>query len=248
MDVVRDHDRGHAQSLLKASDQVVDRVGRDRVQPGRRLVVEDPLGRESDCAGQSDPLAHPARQVGRHQILDVLELDQSQHLDDPVPDLVLVPVGVLAQRERHVVLHVHRIEQRSGLKQHPDLLARFDQLLLAEARDLLAIDPDLACIGMMQADRVAQQHRLSGPRSAQHDHGLAALDLQVHATEHLLVAERLVQVDVANERFGRHRHSTMMNSLVRKKSDTMTEIDETTTVFVVALPTPSAPPLALRPL
>ncbi len=40
----------------------------------------------------------------------------------------------------------------------------------------------------------------------------------------------------------------MMNNFVKKKSETITEIDDITTVLVVAFPTPSAPPEALMPL
>ena len=39
-----------------------------------------------------------------------------------------------------------------------------------------------------------------------------------------------------------------MNNLVKKKSDTSTLIDVATTAEVVASPTPSAPPVAPRPL
>ena len=81
----------------------------------------------------------------------------------PLAILVLALIGVLAQRVGDVVQHVHRIEQRSGLEQHPDLLARLQQGVLVEAGDLDVVDPDLARVRGVQADRVFQQHRFSGP-------------------------------------------------------------------------------------
>ena len=105
------------------------------------------------------------------------------------------------------------------------------------------------------APRLAQVELAGGERlRAQVEGAAGAVDpqralvfahLQRHRSQDVLVAEGLDQAGESDERVLAHR---IRNSLVRKKSDTMTEIDETTTVFVVALPTPSAPPLAVRPL
>ena len=111
------------------ADQLVDDVRRDRVEPGGRLVVEDVLRVHRDRARQPDALAHAARQRGRLQRLDVREPHPLEPLAHPPAHLGLVQVArVLAQRQRHVLAHRHRVEQRRALEQHPEAPAHRVQL------------------------------------------------------------------------------------------------------------------------
>src|SRR5437867_5145867 len=51
--VVRHHHRGHSHALLKAADQLVDRVGHDRVESRGRLIVQDELVVHGDRPGEA---------------------------------------------------------------------------------------------------------------------------------------------------------------------------------------------------
>ena len=114
---------------------------------------------------------------------------------DDVLDLVLALLGVLAQRERDVVVEVHRAEQRAVLEQQPELLAHLEQLVVGHVRDRLAVHDDVALVGVQQADHVLDADRLPGPRGAD-DHRHHPLG-KAHAqpAQDLRAAERLVDVD-----------------------------------------------------
>src|SRR5260221_3959754 len=129
-DVMGHHDRGHVQTRLKAADQIIDRIGGDRIEARRRLVVENTPRVHADRTRQRHALLHPARQLRRHQLLDSFQLDQAQLGADDLPDGLLVEIGVLPQSVRDVLQDVHRVEQRSSLEQHRHLLPDRDQRLL----------------------------------------------------------------------------------------------------------------------
>jgi hypothetical protein len=63
--IVGDHDHGKAQAALQAEDQAVELTRPDRIETGGWLVEEQDLRVEGQGAGESGPLAHTARQLGR---------------------------------------------------------------------------------------------------------------------------------------------------------------------------------------
>src|SRR5712671_4046231 len=75
LDIVGHDHGGDAQSRLHAANQIVYRAGRHRVETRRRLVVQDATRVHGDRACQGHPLAHPARELRRHQLFDAFELD-----------------------------------------------------------------------------------------------------------------------------------------------------------------------------
>src|SRR3954447_4790074 len=129
LNVVRDDDRGHVQLRLQVDDHLVDLLRRDRIESGRRLVVEDHLRIEHDRSRQADALAHAAREIDRHQMLGVRQVHQLQPLAHRARDLVVAHLRMLAQRKGDVLEDGHRIEQRAALEQHPELLPDAVQLL-----------------------------------------------------------------------------------------------------------------------
>jgi hypothetical protein len=58
---------------------------------------------------------------------------------------------VLAQREADVVEQVHRAEQRAVLEQDAELLAHLEEVVVGHVRDRLAVDEDVAVVGVEQA-------------------------------------------------------------------------------------------------
>src|SRR6185503_11327609 len=112
-----------------------------------------------------------------------------------------------------------------------------------QERHLQAIDPDLARIGLDQADDVLEQDALAGTRRAEQRHRLADLHFEIHAVQHDVVDEALgdvLQLDA---------HCAVPRiSLVRIVSSISTVTDAATTACVVARPTPSAPCWVLNPM
>ena len=62
--------------LLQAANQVIDRVGADRVQPGGGFVVKNAGRSADDGARQTDPFAHPAGQLVRVVVREALQADE----------------------------------------------------------------------------------------------------------------------------------------------------------------------------
>ena len=176
---------------------------------------------------------------------------------------------MLAQRKGDVLEDVHGVEERAALKQHPELFPHAVQLFLGMIGDVFILDDDAAAVRRFQSEHVPQRDRLAAPRSAEDDQDFAAVDLEIGAAQHLLVSVRFVDVAELDEEIarmppsvrrlarlgaavgsdGRFSHQKMKRkTFVRKKSRINTVIDAVTTVAVVERPTPSAPPVVLRPL
>ena len=146
-------------------DQLVEVGDAHRVEARVGLVEEHDLRVQHQGPGQAGPLLHPARHLARELLQVVEQPDHACLLEDDLADLALGLLRVLAQRERDVVVEVHRAEQRAVLEQHAELAPDPVQVLLAHADDVLAVDPDLARVGPQQPDDVLQQHRLAGART-----------------------------------------------------------------------------------
>ena len=88
--------------------------------------------------------------VARVEILDGLrrfvfvagEADHVELLHDDLADVALGLLGVLAQRERGVVVDVHRPEQGAVLEQHAEKLADLVEFLGRALEDVRAVDQD----------------------------------------------------------------------------------------------------------
>src|SRR6266568_690817 len=61
--VMSDHYRGHLQPIAHAEDEMIDVVRHNRVQAGRRLVVENDFRLINDRPRQANALFHAARQL-----------------------------------------------------------------------------------------------------------------------------------------------------------------------------------------
>ena len=154
---------------------------------------------------------------------------------------------MLLQRERHVLADRQRVEERPLLEDVAHPPAQLHQRVLAQVRDGPTQHLDLAAVGPQQTVDVLEEDGLPFARAAEDDDGLAGRDLEADAVEDLVRSERLADPS-DRERAGRSVAHSARNSFVRKKSSTRTVIATPTTVSVVALPTPSAPPRAHSPL
>ena len=105
-----DHDAGHAELLVQVNDQLIDLGAGDRIEPGAGLVIKENFRVQRDGASQAGTLFHPAGKLRGHLVgvlaqADQLELDLHHDLDR-----LFLQVGVLAQRQRDVIGHRHRVE------------------------------------------------------------------------------------------------------------------------------------------
>ena len=111
--VMRDEQHGQAVALLHLLEQVED-LGLDRdVQRGHGLVADQHLGVESQCPGNADPLALPARELVRAPVAEPrLDADGLHQLVDaiavPLPALVAPHDKALADHVSHLAPGIER--------------------------------------------------------------------------------------------------------------------------------------------
>ena len=106
VDVVGDDQERRVDLRVEVDDELVEERRTHRVEAGVRLVEEHDLGVEHQRAGQAGPLAHAAGDLAGELVLGADQADELHLLHDDVADLGLGLLGVLAQRERDVVVEV----------------------------------------------------------------------------------------------------------------------------------------------
>ncbi len=117
-------------------------------------------------------------------------------------DFFFRDVAPLAQGEGDILAHAQGIEERTVLEQHAGLLAQGHHRLLIHLGEVAVAEPDLAGIGPHQAEDVLEQHALTAAASPDDDHVLALANLEVHPTQDVLDAERLLHIDDAKQGLG----------------------------------------------
>ena len=167
--VVRDDHGSHPQTLLQATNQVVDGVGGDRIEAGRRLVVEDALGPPDDGPGEADAFAHAAAELLRHFFLLPRQIHHFERLGDACGDFLFVAQP--ASRRGKAMFSSTFIESKRAplWKSMPIFLRTAPRRALGQRRDVLALDQHLAASGFEKADEVFQKHALSPTRAADDD-------------------------------------------------------------------------------
>ena len=185
---VSDHDDGHAERLLQFQNQVIDPSSDNRIQSRRGLVKEKNL--RVHCHGASDrrALLHSTTELRRHVVLKsfepyLLQLEPQHDLDCGILQL-----GVLAQRQGHVLANGHRAEQSSSLERHANLLANLLHFLFGDRRDVLAFDPNLTGARFFQTHQRPQQRALPGAGASQNHQRLAALHVKRDTVQNLDLA------------------------------------------------------------
>ena len=68
---MRDRDGGCAEAAHLFEDEVVDRIGGDRVEAGGGLIEEDQVRLGDDRAGERDALLHAAGNLSRVEVGNV---------------------------------------------------------------------------------------------------------------------------------------------------------------------------------
>ena len=151
-------------------------VARDRIEAGRRLVVQQDARLHRHRARDRDAAPLSARQLRRLPIDELRQPDEAEHLFDALADHVERLIGFLVQLVADVLGDGQRVEQRAFLKDHADVGAHFHHLLFGVVVDELAVHPDLAGVRLQQAENQLQRDRFAGAARAQDDLRVAAAE------------------------------------------------------------------------
>ena len=135
------------------------------------------LGRDSERAGDREHLLLAAGH-GPRELVAPLGEDREEFVD---PGVVTDAPGVGA--ERQVLRDGHAGEELALLGHDRD--AARDDLVRPEARELLAVEPDRAVGGSVQAHDGLDERRLPCPVRSEDRHALAVADAQGEAPEDL---------------------------------------------------------------
>jgi hypothetical protein len=162
-DVMRDQHGGEAQAIVQAPVVLAQRIARQRVEGGERLVHEDDIGAGGKRACHRDPLPFSTRKLMRETVAIVgIEADEGQQLIHAAQTALVIP----AQQERRdsdIFSHGH-VREEAGLLEHiADAPAQRDRV---QRLDVLAPDSYAPGAGLRQPVEKLQQGGLAGTRLA----------------------------------------------------------------------------------
>src|SRR5271165_1138373 len=260
--LVSDHDNRHVEGFFQLQNKLVDAGGDNGVQPRGRLVEKKNLWVHGQRASHRGPFLHTAAEFGRHVVFEAREADLIELQADHDLDGGFLELGVFAQRKSDVFADGHGAEQCATLKGHAQALANLIALGIGTGDEILAANPHFAGTGHFQANERSKQGALAGARTAEDDHGFAALHIEVNAVEdlaatvgdaeiaqrdHRAIGRGLAWVEILASSVAPHAPPRKKNSAVKTRSTRTTMKIEITTARVVERPTCSAPPPVDRP-
>src|SRR6202011_5141511 len=192
------------------------------------FIEEKNLRVHRQSASDGGAFLHATAKLRRHVILKPLEphlLQLEPHHDF---DRRVLELGVLPQRQPHILADAHRAKQRSALKRHANLLANLVHFWVGNRRDVFALDPNFSGARFFQTHQRPQERALPGAGASQDHERFAVLHLKRDAMQNLDLAITHAQV-------------TKKNRPVKTKSTSTTRKIDITTALVVERPTCSAP-------
>src|SRR3989338_10530464 len=103
---------------MKFNDQIVNRIGHDRIESRRGLVIKQNFGSHANRASQRDSFFHATRKLRGLEFLNTLKTDQFQRLFHAFAYGSTAQTGMLDKRETHVFANGHGVKQSRALKKH----------------------------------------------------------------------------------------------------------------------------------
>jgi hypothetical protein len=176
--------------IVQPTQPVAQLLAYLRVERAERLVEQEHLGLDRECAGERHALPLPTGQLRRITIGELIEVDELEEFHDAPFDLVLRALAN-RQAERHVLEHGHVLERGVVLEDEPDVAVLRRQLGRVGAGDL-----DDAVVGVFEAGDDAQQRRLPAAARTKQRRERSARDLEIHVVDGGKITE--VFGDVAN--------------------------------------------------
>ena len=203
--------------LGEPRDELEHLLGLRDAERGRRLVEDDEPRVPHHGAGDRDRLALAAGER-RDRLADRADRRDGEALHrlgrpllhlgllEPLEDVVRLAAEV------HVLDDVEVVAQREILVD--DLDPELRRVLRAVDRDRLAVEEDLAAVGVVDAGDALDQRRLAGAVVADERHHLACSHLEVDVGERLDRAEVLRHSAELEERFGGRVRGGVVASVV----------------------------------
>ena len=116
VDIVRDDQHRGIDLCVEVDDELVEVRRTNRVEARVWLVKENDFGVEHQGAGETGALAHTAGDFAGQLVFGADQADKFHLVHDDFADLGLGLLGVLAERESHIVVEVHRAEHSAVLE------------------------------------------------------------------------------------------------------------------------------------
>jgi len=176
---------GHFQLSLQLQNEFVDNIRGDRIQAGRRLVVQNDFRIQGDRAGQGDTFFLPAGQRCRIIVLKSVHPDQCQLLlNQLVQRFVIGDFVMLANREGNVFINRQAVEQGAHLKTKAVPGADRGKPTLVQVIDPFAFEIYGALAGPLQGDQMFHEYGLAAAGRADDDGGFALGNRQRDIVQH----------------------------------------------------------------
>ena len=175
--VVRDDHRRHVHLVVQAAQPLAQVLADAGVERAERLVQQQHLGLDGQCAGQRHALPLAARELRRVAVAQALQVDQVDQLGHPVLDLGLRPAPDL-QAERDVLGDGHVLERRIVLEHEADA-----PLVRGQRGHVPAAQADGAGVGLLEPSDHPQQRGLAAAAGAEQRGQRAVGDLERDVVE-----------------------------------------------------------------
>src|SRR3984957_689408 len=192
-DVVGGDDDGGA-GLVQLDEQPQQPPPQRRVDVARRLVRQQQMWPRNHRARDRRALLLAAGQDRRQRIHAFAEADPFQEIDDLLAIARFFPTHH-PERQRHVFVSSHVIEQAEVLQHDADPLAQVRDLVLAEQRDVVAEQVDQPAGRPQRQEQQPQQRGLAGAGRAGEELEGVGGDLETEVAQNLR-AEPVTQSDI----------------------------------------------------
>ena len=118
--VVRDKDKGNAQTLLQFPQLILHVRAQLQIQSRQRLIQQNNPRLINDCPRDGYTLALTARQFTNRTALKAFQLNHFQHFCNPLLNFFFINLAQ-TQREGNIFKNIHMRKQCIGLKHRMDV-------------------------------------------------------------------------------------------------------------------------------
>ena len=201
---MRHHNAGRTQSLVDAADQVGNHAQGNRIEAGKRLVVQHDFRVERNCAGKRDAARHPAGQLRRHQVFHAAQTDRVQFQQNQIADNRFRQARQFAHRKSNIVEYRQIGKQRAMLEQHAHAAAVFVQFISRKTRQITSFNQNLTRLRMNLTRNQPHQRGFAAARTTHHGGEVSLGNAEIDIVQNRTVAIREGNVFHFDEGYGTH--------------------------------------------
>jgi hypothetical protein len=133
-------------------------------------------------SGQTGPLAHAAADLRRIVVLETGQTGQGQLERGLLADLVVIEVGVLLQRQAHVLGQGHGAPQGAALEEDARTPQDAAALFFGTGPDVRIAVKHLAALGLLEAHERAQERALAAAGTAHDEEDVIGGHIEIDVT------------------------------------------------------------------